>query len=165
MDVERIPEYAASAVPEVVVHQLEVDDGEAQLVEPARVQVVQVRVLDVKQVIEHGVELVLEGADDALERLHLLAHDHDAGPDQAGEVAARARRDAPAHRTVERRVVQYERAADDDGRDGCHQQVQLKARRPVHGGGGGHKRTKLLRQWRPLLLLLQAHRDYHRRVL
>lgn len=93
-------------VPEIVVVELEVDYGEAQLVETPGVQVVELRVLDVEHVVENGVELVLERADDALERHHFLADDHDPGPDHAGEVAARARRNAPAHRTVERRVVQ-----------------------------------------------------------
>lgn len=98
-------------LPEVVVGQLEVDYGETQLVEPPRVQVMELGVLDVQHVVEQGVELVLQRADHALERLHFLADDHDPGPDHAGEVAARARRDAAPHGAVKRRVVQYERAA------------------------------------------------------
>lgn len=133
LHVRRAPRGVES--PEIVVHQLEVDDGKAQLVEPPRVQVVQVGVLDVELVVEHRVEFVLERADHALERLHLLAHDRDAGPDRAGEVAARARRYAAAHRAVQRRVVQYGRARD--GGHGGRQQAQLlqARRRPaVHGG-------------------------------
>jgi len=117
-------------IPEVVVGELEVDYGEAELVETPGVQVVELRVLDVQHVVEHRVELVLERGDDALERHHLLADDHYLGPDHAGEVVARARRDAAPHRAVERRVVQYERAAD-AARDerGRRQEVQAE---PVH---------------------------------
>jgi len=95
---------------------------------------VEFRVLDVEHVVEHRVELVLECADDALERHHLLADDHDLGPDHAGEVAARARRYAPAHRAVERRVFQYVRAANagHDERGHGRQETQT---RPVHDRG------------------------------
>lgn len=90
------------------------------------------RILDVEHVVEHRVEFVLERADDALERHHLLADDHDPGPDHAGVVAARARRDAAAHRTVEWRVVQYERAAD-AARDERGHRHEVQAQ-PVHRG-------------------------------
>lgn len=95
------------------------------------------RVLDVEHVVEHRVELVLERSDDALERHHLLADDRDPGSDHASEIVTRARRDAATHRTVERRVVQYERAAnaahDEHGRG---QEVQTE---PVHGERNGTK--------------------------
>jgi len=120
--------------PEIVFGELEVDYREAQLVEPPRVQVVEFRVLDVEHVVEHRVELVLERADDALERHHLLADDHDLGPDHAGEVAARARRYAPPHRTVERRVLQYVRAADGGHGERGHGRHEEQAR-PVHDRG------------------------------
>lgn len=88
-----------------------------------------------KHVVEQRVKLVLECADDALERHHLLADDHDPGPDHAGEVAARARRYAPAHRTVERRVLQYVRAADAGHDDRGHGRHEAQAR-PVHDDRG-----------------------------
>jgi len=97
---------------------------------------VELRVLDVEHVVEHRVELVLERSDDALERHHLLADDHDLWPDHAGEVAARARRYAPAHRTVERRVFQYVRAADAGHGERGHGRHEEQAR-PVHDRGVG----------------------------
>lgn len=104
--------WTYSVVPEIVVDQFQVHYGETQLVEPPLVQVVQVGVLDVEHVVEHGVELVLERVNHALERLHLLAHHQNTGLDHGpGVVAARAWRDAAAHRTVDQRVVQYELAA------------------------------------------------------
>jgi len=95
---------------------------------------VEFRVFDVEHVVEHRVELVLQRADNALERLHLLADDHDLGPDHAGEVAARAWRYAPSHRTVERRVFQYVRAGN-AGRDERGHDRQEAQTRPVHDGG------------------------------
>lgn len=118
-------------IPEVVVGELQVDYWEAELVETSRVQVVQFRVLDVEHVIEHRVELVLQRADHALERHHFLADHHDLWPDHAGEIIARARRNAAPYRTVERRVVQYERAAH-AARDERERSQEVQAEQ-VHG--------------------------------
>lgn len=127
------------------------------------------RVLDVEHVVEHRVELVLERADDTLERHHLLADDHDLGPDHAGEVAARARRYAPAHRTVERRVLQYVRATTAahgyraHGRHDEHVQpvhgtgVSVHARGFVPGSGAGFHPDD------DLLLSRRTNAKYYRR--